>query len=724
MSVTYNKATKKYYRDGVEWDPASEGFTVKKEELEKYLGPPKSIAGISGVKAKEPGIMPDFLEDLRFSSPRVYKHIVEPIVENPGATGSIVGGALTMGNPLGFAGGGVAGNLLGLAYNRLTGRNSEPISTEEALGIGAQGLLDATMTGAGDIPAQILSKKLGTKVAGSYTPGIVGSEAGLTIPERMGAWLTNRFRKSTAEDIAPVYSQSPSGVPYIDRMKYSAGDLSQSPLIEWGEKGFQGDTIAALKREQEDIKGRMLDEFRGNILSGGDVIQPHPIPVGPITQEAYGGAIQEGLKGGLKDIKGQQTLAWDTIKANLDRSTTKHQIATKFETKEFKDPNSGSIIKITQPSADGIKEVEYRGLIPTTETQSKLEEFAPAISKIFSDDAIQSLPTESLRTKYKLVKDMLENFMKPVKEMRGGQLVDLTGKEFEQLKNARTGLNNIYYRVKKLGRTDDERMLKEVTSAMTKDLDDGAASLGIAEPWERANKLRVEQGKMYPENVLKNVFRSRSQEAYAQDIVPNSIGHAEKTTEIYQALPNDHKQYYRAGAFEKLIKDSTTAEGGLDNVKFKNLVNDIDSGYRVVFTPAERKQFTEFAKAVGLTTREGSTVGLSALNYRRGYIALNLTSGLGAWALTGQPSYGLASAGMSGTALIGLKNFAKVFTRPNVARTAIELAKLDPNSPKAKLMSKSILHLLRGARVMFGTGEGFYPAVISEDGRILPERQQ
>jgi hypothetical protein len=638
----------------------------------------------------------NILESVRSKLPK-------PIADLSRRPGVLLGLAGATINPMLAIAGGALGNL---AEQQQAGEVN-PLETAVQTGIDLGGIY------AGEIPTRLLASKLSPRLVGSYTPGtrLFSKEAGELAPtlrEKAIAVLGSKLNKSTPEEIASLYEQVPgTTTTYLKALEPTVGEITGSGFAQFVENALENRGISNIQAGQKIKVGELIGQLRGRQL-GTRAIQKE------IPQEILGKEIQEGMRAGRESLKGEQRVIWNGIRSVLDENKVTVPVVVGKEPSTILDAAGNATMQ------DIVEPRTFRGLIDTTNTQSVLGKYKDMIEGIFSEDKIKSMP-DRLAAKYNLVKQTLLDFSEPTTiKLEGGASAELYKKEFEVAKNIRTSIEGILRNKKAMDWTFDEKILGEISSALGQDIEKGAEQFGISDLLTTANKLRKKQQEIYPSNVTAFIERNRYQDAYSSEIIPKVIGSSERTREIWNATPLTQRPIIKASAFEKAIETSSTAKpNSFDADKFYNTITDANSGYRVIFSPDELKNFKDFANAVGKVSEPYRETGKTAFEIRRASIALNAGAGVVSSLARGGPTAGLITGALGNTIIFSAKDFAKAFLKPGVAKLSIELAKVDPTSQKAKLMTKALLYSLRGTRVMMGINPDFmHPGFVNDQGQV------
>lgn len=114
--------------------------------------------------------------------------------------------------------------------------------------------------------------------------------------------------------------------------------------------------------------------------------------------------------------------------------------------------------------------------------------------------------------------------------------------------------------------------------------------------------------------------------------------------------------------------------------------------------------------------------GLTAMKIHGGFAALNLATGLGTYAMTGDAKI----AGLPVlAAYLGAHQVGKLLTNPKAVRVATQLAQTPAANPRAKALVRSLVQLTKGSGIVWdiATKDGVKIGTAESDGkRLVPEQ--
>lgn len=665
------------------------------------------------VDLRGPHISQGPLADIEKNLPRNTPNWIRDIFTNPtdilSTFGSFVPGKL--GSILGAGIGATVGEL---------GKNIEagnPVISSDQVTEMIPNILSNTAAAVG---GELLSRpvaKFAGKVFGPRTPGtrLFSAEGNALAPKlrnKLTALWAGHFKNITPEEEAALHEIVPgTNKTWEDYLQLTVGQRT----------GFGGAKFAEQVGPKKEYKQRILeqadkiDEFKAYLR--GKFLQQGPTYT-PVPNYIYGRGIQRDISQERTALKNAQNSIWNRINTILDDPANKTPLKVVIGFNEVEQPvmiqgvNGGLVPKIDPTTLKVVTTKQkipvtvdriYKGLMPTNNTQTYISGIKDNINNIFSEDNLLKM-SEKLRDKYTLLYKQIKEFTNPTMVVdANGQVVPQLGKEWTMAKDIKTEIGNILHNKKPADWTNNERMLGGIEEALEKDMAQYAQDHGFNSLYETAKSLRTTQGNLYSPRVMNFLFDNRRQKAYADKIIPAAINHPEAALEFKAALTpnkiNDLKGGMLETAFDKAMM------GKPDNFNpeaFRKEITDRNKGYLALFEPAEIGALNNFARTVGRVANSEGNAGKTAFEIRRFSMLLNLGSGVTTSVIKGAVSPATIASASGSVILLSLGDFSKVLLHPGTAKLAGQLARMDPNSPQARLISKGILYTLRGARIMIG----------------------
>jgi len=143
--------------------------------------------------------------------------------------------------------------------------------------------------------------------------------------------------------------------------------------------------------------------------------------------------------------------------------------------------------------------------------------------------------------------------------------------------------------------------------------------------------------------------------------------------------------------------------------------------FNLLIPPADRVVAKKLFGVIKELTEKPTMQGQNYLTFKEGQAGISLVGDF-VQTLVGnkQPIAAVTGFGAKGGAIIlGGKLFTeRIALNPQVARNAIALSKLPPESPKAITLAKTVWGALRGVQVKVQTEGREYPAVINDNGKL------
>ena len=136
--------------------------------------------------------------------------------------------------------------------------------------------------------------------------------------------------------------------------------------------------------------------------------------------------------------------------------------------------------------------------------------------------------------------------------------------------------------------------------------------------------------------------------------------------------------------------------------------------------PAQMKRLQTITKTIRDLSERATAQGQGNIAIREGNAGVSIASGAVEDVFKGSTTKALLSSGAKQLAVVvGFREFIEnVALNPQVSREVLQLAKLKPEDPRAKVLGKRIAGALKGIRVGLQTPEGVLPAVIDSNGTL------
>lgn len=142
--------------------------------------------------------------------------------------------------------------------------------------------------------------------------------------------------------------------------------------------------------------------------------------------------------------------------------------------------------------------------------------------------------------------------------------------------------------------------------------------------------------------------------------------------------------------------------------------------YDEAISPVAKQNLTDFlseVKKLQPSSEKGAIPGM--INYARRRLVFDLTAGIGGHLLGG----GVLGAGTGIILSEGV--LSKFASSPLAGRLAIQALQETPGSPQAQLISKVLVHSLRGSSILLQLPDGkTQPAVVDQQGNVVPQKTQ
>lgn len=465
------------------------------------------------------------------------------------------------------------------------------------------------------------------------------------------------------------------------------------------------------QRELYDTQNALLDARENDLRQGitglnktspGDIVGPQNLS----RPELFGNEGQAVIKKNFEASQQNVSKLYNQVgkdaeaaKASFDVPTGK-TIPAKIGATLDKDGNP----VVLSPEQPEMKNIELKGPIAYPNTAVFMKQVMPELQT-----TIDRLP-DGTPAKNKLVQ--LMSTMQDLSKPSNTQFMS----DWNTIKQFRTDVYRSLNTTLPGDLSRGQGGMKTLADLLGKDIDQSVKTMweplapGALSRMQNTVETSAQHYQTFNARVKSTVFGNQKSPADPSTIYETAKTNPEAAGEMIKALGVANQRSIRGSFFDDIIKDSRGDP--------KQALDLLDSpSYRKVFSASDYSDLSDFFKKVKQLTPDTSEAGKYSVALRGAGVVIG---GVGGMLATGSPSI---SAGLGASVLIGGNQFAsRVLLNPQIARQASRLANLDPMSPGASLLRRSILTAMRGTKVMLDYGDGDQkPATITASGGIKPD---